>query len=251
MMIYILFTIFTLSIGSLLNVVTVRLPGMLQTDCDYNLFWPRSFCPICKTQIHAKHNIPLISFFWLRRKCAYCKGLISWRYPAIELISCLVAYIALWKFGVNLTFFCSLLFIWITIAIIVIDYEHQIIPDILALPLLWIGLLANTQNIFVDISSAVFGAVAAYIFLWIFIKLFYLITGKIGMGHGDFKLFAAFGAWFGLEQLPKILFLAALIGTIGGLIWLYAHKKKLDSRIPFGPFLCLSGLMHLFLDLTG
>ena len=204
-----LFTSLTLAIGSLLNVVIIRLPVMLQSNCNYNLFWPRSFCPDCQTQIKAIHNLPVISFFWLHRQCHACKHAISWRYPIVELLSCIASYITLWHFGWNLYLICSLIFIWFMIAIIVIDYEHQLIPDSLALSLLWIGLFINTHNVFTDSSSAIVGAITAYGFLWIFIKLFYLITGKIGMGHGDFKLFAALGAWFGVNTLPMLLFLAA------------------------------------------
>ena len=261
---WILLIFFFLSVGSLLNVVIYRLPLMLNTEwlkecccllkigpvtpghAPINLFWPRSFCPACNTQIKNHHNIPILSFLLLHGRCAYCKATIHWQYPLVELITCLLSLLALWWFGPTWTGAFSLLFIWLLIPITVIDYKHQLLPDSLSLGLLWLGLIANTQQLFTSLPNAVLSAVAGYLSLWLFIKLFYLLTGKIGMGNGDFKLFAAFGAWFGWQQLPLILLLASLVGSIYGAAFLTFTKQGKETPIPFGPFLCFAGLISLF-----
>ena len=153
---------------------------------------------------------------------------------------------AIWWFGPTWTSAFSLLFIWLLIPITVIDYKHQLLPDSLSLGLLWLGLIANTQQLFTTLPNAVLSAAAGYLSLWLFIKLFYLLTGKIGMGNGDFKLFAAFGAWFGWQQLPLILLLASLVGSIYGAAFLTFTKQGKETPIPFGPFLCFAGLISLF-----
>ncbi len=257
-------TLLFLSIGSLLNVISYRLPLMLNKEwlkecCSLlklssittdkkplNLFFPRSFCPSCNTQLKSYHNIPLLSYLALKGQCAYCKTSIHWQYPLVELITCMLSLLTVWWFGISLTAAFSLLFIWLLIPITIIDYNYQLLPDSLSLSLLWLGLIANTQHLFTPLPNAVLSAVAAYLSLWLFIKLFYLITGKQGMGNGDFKLFAAFGAWFGWTQLPLILLLASLIGSIYGIIYLKITKKTKETPIPFGPFLSLAGLVSLF-----
>lgn len=259
---YFLLALFTLAIGSLLNVIIYRLPAMLHAclmnECrnlvnlaeessnSINLFLPRSFCPTCKKTIPAKYNIPLLSYLFLRGRCKYCKQPISLRYPLVETLCCLLSLLASWYFGFSLSLIFILLFIWILIALFFIDLEQQLLPDSLTLGLLWLGLLANTQSLFTSLPIAVLSAAGAYLVLWLFIKLFYLFTGKIGMGNGDFKLFAAFGAWFGWTQLPLILLFASLTGAITGLIYLKTQGKNKDTPIPFGPFLCLAGLVSLF-----
>lgn len=262
-LIYTLIAIFSLAIGSLLNVIIYRLPLMMKADwlaeCQcllgqapsieppmVNLFFPRSFCTACKKTITAFHNIPVLSYLFLRGRCGHCQHPISLRYPLIELSSALLAMFAYQHFGFTLVFLFALLFIWLLICLFFIDIDHQLLPDTLTISLLWLGLIANTQSLFTSLPNAVYSACGAYLFLWLFIKLFYLITGKIGMGHGDFKLFAAFGAWFGWTQLPLILVLASITGAITGLIYLKRSKQTHDTPIPFGPFLCTAGFIALF-----
>lgn len=259
---YGLLAIFALAIGSLLNVIIYRLPLMIEAELrqDYaqinnlpepnesavNLFFPRSFCPTCKTTIPARFNIPILGYLLLRGRCCKCKAQISLRYPFVEFISCFLALFAAWHFGFTLTLFFALLFIWTLIPLFFIDLEHQLLPDSLTLGLLWLGLIANRQNLFTSLSDAVISAATAYLCLWLFIQLYYLIRGKIGMGNGDFKLYAAFGAWFGWLQLPFILLLASLTGAITGILYLKIQEKTQETPIPFGPFLCIAGLISLF-----
>lgn len=263
LLMYFLVALFSLMVGSLLNVIIYRLPLMLKAawieQCNelmnpnnpvlvekINLFYPRSFCPNCKEMVRSWQNIPLISFLFLRGKCAYCKHPIPKRYPFVELLTALLSVYTAWHFGFQLQFLFAVVFIWIMICLIFIDFDHQLLPDHLTLILLWLGLIANTQNLFTTLPDAVLSAAGAYLFLWLFIKLFYLVTGKVGMGHGDFKLFAAFGAWFGWTQLPLILLLSSLTGAIVGIIYLKLSRKSKDTTIPFGPFLCMAGIISLF-----
>lgn len=261
--IYLAIGLLSLSVGSLLNVVIYRLPIMLQNEwkqqcCELlslkdetknkqiNLFFPRSFCPHCGNLVTAWQNIPILSYFLLRGRCYQCKAPISMRYPLIELLTLSLSLFASWHFGFTLQLPFILLAIWLLISLIFIDLDHQLLPDTLTLSLLWIGLIANTQNLFTTLPIAVLSAAGAYIGLWLFIKLFYLITGKIGMGHGDFKLFAAFGAWFGWVFLPLILLLSSITGAIIGLIYLRINNKSHETTIPFGPFLCVAALISMF-----
>ena len=259
---YVFLGLFSLAVGSLLNVVIHRLPLMLQkewrVECrllldlpeapekSVNLFFPRSFCPQCLKLIYAWQNIPILSFIFLRGRCHHCKHPIFWRYPLVEVLCMGLSLIAAWFFGFNATLVFACLFIWLLIPLCFIDLQHQILPDSLNLSLLWLGLIANTQSLFTTLPNAVLSAAGAYTGLWLFIKLFYLLTGKIGMGHGDFKLFAAFGAWFGWTQLPLILITASLSGAIVGIIYLKTTAKPHQTPIPFGPFLCIAGLLALF-----
>ena len=260
--VYILLAVFALIVGSFLNVLIYRVPLMLQrewrVECrellqlpaepedNINLFYPRSFCPQCKKLIHAWQNIPLFSYIFLRGRCGQCNLSIPLRYPLVEVLCMGLSVMAAWVFGFNPTLIFALLFIWILIGLCFIDLQHQILPDSLCLSLLWLGLIANTQSLFTSLPDAVLSAAGAYLSLWLLIKLFYLCTGKIGMGNGDFKLFAAFGAWFGWLQLPFILLLASLSGAIIGLIYLKTSGKTHETPIPFGPFLCFSGLVSLY-----
>ncbi|MDX1836865.1 prepilin peptidase [Legionella taurinensis] len=260
---YVFIGILSLLVGSLLNVVIYRLPLMLRAEFlrDYqeltnqesreekpsiNLFLPRSFCPACQNTVKARHNIPLVSYLWLRGKCAYCGHPISKRYPLVELVTLLLSLAAMWHFGLTLHLPFVLLFIWLLIPMFFIDLDHQLLPDSLTLGLLWLGLLANTANLFTPLPIAVLSAAGAYLVLWLFIQLFYLVTGKVGMGNGDFKLFAAFGAWLGWTQLPLILLLASISGAVIGSIYLRLQQKGSETPIAFGPFLCIAGLISLF-----
>ncbi|KTD62717.1 prepilin peptidase [Legionella shakespearei] len=260
---YLFIMLLSLAVGSLLNVVIYRLPLMLHNEwkeqcCELlaieakeekqkiNLFFPRSFCPACKHMVKAWQNIPVLSYLFLRGRCANCKTSIPLRYPLIELMTMLLSLYASWHFGFTIQLLFVLLFIWILIPLIFIDLEHQILPDTLTLSLLWLGLIANTQGLFTPLSVAVLSSAGAYAGLWLFIKLFYLITGKIGMGHGDFKLYAAFGAWFGWMYLPLILLISSISGAVIGVIYLHFSKQSKDTTIPFGPFLCIAGLISMF-----
>lgn len=260
---YVFIGILSLLVGSLLNVVIYRLPIMLRAEFlrDYqeltnqtshekkpplNLFLPRSFCQACQNTVKARHNIPIISYLWLRGKCAYCGHPISKRYPLVESVTLLLSLAAMWHFGLTLHLPFVLLFIWLLIPMFFIDLDHQLLPDSLTLGLLWLGLLANTANLFTPLPIAVLSAAGAYLILWLFIQLFYLVTGKVGMGNGDFKLFAAFGAWLGWTQLPLILLLASISGAIIGSIYLRLQQKGSETPIAFGPFLCIAGLISLF-----
>lgn len=259
---YTFLALLSLCVGSLLNVIILRLPKLLknqwQNDCEclldlpitphenINLFLPRSFCPTCKTTIKSYYNIPLLSYLWLRGKCASCQHKISLRYPFIEALTMCLSLYAAWHFGITLTLIFALLFIWLLITLFFIDYDEQLLPDSLTLGLLWTGLIANTQQLFTSLNDAVFCAAVAYTSLWLLIQIYYLITGKRGMGHGDFKLLAALGAWFGSFILPFILLLASFCGAFFGIIYLKSQQKHRDTPIAFGPFLCLAGIVALF-----
>lgn len=259
---YIFLALLALAVGSFLNVVIYRLPLMLRSEwlneCEcllnlpssspskINLFLPRSFCPACNKTIKAIHNIPLLSYLFLRGHCAYCNVPVAMRYPLVEILTAVLSLFAAWAFGFTVTLIFALLFIWLLICLFFIDCDLQLLPDSLTLSLLWLGLLANTQHLFTSLHNAVFSAVVAYLSLWFLIKLFYLLTGKIGMGNGDFKLFAAFGAWFGWTLLPLILLFSSLTGAIIGIIYLRQQNQTKDTPIAFGPFLCLAGVVALF-----
>ncbi|HRD68638.1 MAG TPA: A24 family peptidase [Legionella sp.] len=259
---YLLLGLVSLAIGSLLNLVIYRLPIMLKYEwrqqCQellaldstreqsINLFYPRSFCPKCKSMIKAWQNIPLLSYFILKGRCNQCNTTISIRYPLIELFTFLVSLFATWHFGFTLQLPFALLAIWLLIAMFFIDLDHQLLPDSLTLGLLWVGLIANSMDLFTALPVAVLSAAGAYLSIWSFIKIYYLISGKIGMGHGDFKLFAALGAWFGWAYLPLILLVSSISGVLIGILYLRAVNKTKETPIPFGPFLCISGLITLF-----
>ncbi len=261
--IYLSIAILSLCVGSLLNVIIYRLPLMLEADwkaqcCELlqcapvnrkekiNLFFPRSFCPQCKQTVAFWCNIPLLSYLILKGKCYHCHHSIGIRYPLIESLTVLVSLYAAWHCGLTVSLLYILPALWTLIVLIFIDWDHQILPDCLTLSLLWLGLIANTNHLFTSLPDAVFSAAGAYFFLWIFIRIFYLITGKIGMGNGDFKLYAAFGAWFGWQCLPFILLIASITGAIAGLILIKISKGNKETPIPFGPFLGLSGIIYLF-----
>ncbi|MCX7116562.1 MAG: A24 family peptidase [Legionellales bacterium] len=259
---YVFFALFCLAMGSLLNVIIYRLPLMLQaewaSECrtilllpevessKINLFYPRSFCPACEKQIPFWHNIPLLSYCLLRGRCRQCHQSIPLRYPFVEALTLVLSLSAAHLFGFHVSLIFILLFIWLLICLSMIDLTHQLLPDQLTYALLWLGLIVNTQHLFTSLPNAVLSAVGAYVALWLFIKLFFLIRKKVGMGHGDFKLFAAFGAWFGWTQLPLILLISSLLGAVTGVVYLKATKKTTDTPIPFGPFLCVAGLTSLF-----
>lgn len=254
---WIILSLFSLCIGSFLNVVIYRLPIMLRYQWEehcaelnqttipshppMNLFLPRSHCTHCKKIIPWYRNIPIISFFLAKGRCFFCHAKISSQYPLVELITMILGWILAALIGFNLTFLWMFLLTCLLIPIAVIDLKYQIIPDSLNYFIIWSGLLSNIGGTFVSIEQAVIGAVVGYLCLYLFIHTYALLTGKFGMGHGDFKLFAGFGAWFGALALPYILVLASFIGAISGLIYLSINQKHKDTPIPFAPFLCFSG----------
>lgn len=253
--------IFGLLIGSFLNVVIYRVPKMMQREVDnyvaehtgqelphqdvFNLMLPRSACPHCGHQISALENIPVLSFIVLRGRCAECKAPISTRYPLVELLTAFISFGCIWHFGPGLAGLYSLIFAYFLIALALIDFDTQFLPDNLTLPLLWVGLLVNTQGVFCSLNEAVLGAAIGYGLLWIVYWVFKLVTGKEGMGYGDFKLLAALGAWCGWTLLPAIILFSSLAGAIIGigLIWFRKHDRAIP--IPFGPYLAIAGLVML------
>lgn len=250
-----------LIVGSFLNVVIHRLPVMLERSwreqCDelagktpqpgerYDLLAPRSRCPACGHRISALENIPLVSFVLLGGKCAGCGKPISRRYPAVELVTGVLSAVVAWHFGPTVAAVGALLLTWGLIALTVIDYDHQLLPDNITLPLLWLGLAFNLGAVYVPLHSAVIGAMAGYLSLWLVYQLFKVVTGREGMGYGDFKLFAAFGAWLGWQQLPLIILLSSFVGAIVGLGGILILGRDRSVPIPFGPFLCIAGWIAL------
>ncbi len=257
-----LFAVIGLMVGSFLNVVIHRLPKMLERgwlqQCadlngkttenapSYNLLVPRSACPHCGHKIGALENIPLISYLLLRGKCRGCGVAISARYPIVEALSGLLSAYAAWHFGFGLVALAALLFIWALLALTFIDADTQLLPDDITLPLLWLGLLFNLSGTFVDLPSAVIGAVAGYLTLWAVYWLFKLATGKDGMGYGDFKLLAAIGAWLGWQMLLLVILLSSLVGAVVGITLIVAARHGRNIPIPFGPYLAGGGLIALF-----
>ena len=251
-----------LCVGSFLNVVIHRLPRMLelgwQAQCAelrgeepaaapaYNLAVPRSACPACGHRITALENIPVVSWLILRRRCSACKAPISARYPAVEVVAGLLGAYAIWHFGATAKGASACLLLWTLLALTFIDFDTQLLPDNLTLPLIWAGLIVNLQGTFAPIATAVIGAVAGYLFLWTIYWLFKLIRGKEGMGYGDFKLLAALGAWLGWQMLPLIVLLSSVVGAAIG-VALIAFKGR-DHNVPlaFGPYLAIAGVIALF-----
>jgi leader peptidase (prepilin peptidase)/N-methyltransferase len=256
-----------LAIGSFLNVVIYRLPIMLERQwreqCTeygatavpaqtFNLLVPRSACPACSTPIAAWHNIPLISWLFLGARCAHCGAAISIRYPLIEALTGLLSAAVAWRFGFGWPAFAALALTWSLIALTFIDSDHQLLPDSLTLPLLWGGLCVSlfgaataTTAIPVDVRSSLIGAIAGYLSLWSVYHLFRLVTGKEGMGYGDFKLFAALGAWLGWQLLLPVILLAASAGALIGLTLIAVRRHERSMPIPFGPFLAAAGWLML------
>lgn len=258
------FGVVGLCVGSFLNVVIHRLPKMLEhgwrAQCAelsgqpppegarYNLITPRSQCPTCGHLIAAYENIPLASYLFLRGRCSACHAPISRRYPLVELLTCALTVAAVVRFGATPSALAASLLLWSLIALTFIDFDTQLLPDNITLPLLWTGLLANVAGLLpgVTLRDAVIGAIAGYLALWTIYWLFKLIRGKEGMGYGDFKLLAALGAWLGWQMLPLIVLLSSVVGAVIGL-GLVAFKGR-DHQIPlaFGPYLAIAGAIALF-----
>jgi leader peptidase (prepilin peptidase) / N-methyltransferase len=251
-----------LLIGSFLNVVVYRLPIMMQRDwreqalevleltaepqtATFNLVMPNSSCPHCAHEIKPWENIPVISFLFLRGKCSSCKSPISMRYPLVELACGLLSAFIAWHFGFTWQAGAMLLLTWGLLAMSLIDVDHQLLPDSLVLPLLWLGLIANSFGLFTSLEDALWGAIAGYLSLWSVYWLFKLVTGKEGMGYGDFKLLAMLGAWGGWQVLPLTILLSSLVGAVLGLIMLRLRNAEASTPIPFGPYLAIAGWIAL------
>lgn len=250
--------LFGLSVGSFLNVVIYRLPIMLEnewrSDCKnfleleadkdqpvFNLAKPDSRCPHCNHKIRIWENIPVISYLILRGKCSSCRAPISIQYPVIETVTAILSVLVAIKFGVTVETLLGLIFTWALISLTMIDAQTQLLPDNITLPLLWLGMLINTSELYTDLESSVFGAALGYLALWSIYKLFKLVTGKEGMGYGDFKLLAALGAWMGWAMLPQIILLSSLVGAIIGISMIVFSKHDKSVPIPFGPYLAIAG----------
>lgn len=256
--------LFGLLVGSFLNVVIYRTPVILnrlwQRDCldllgrapghetppeTFNLVTPRSRCPHCGHAITVLENIPVLSYLWLRGKCSACGKPISLRYPAIELLSAILAGVTAWHFGWGAAGFAAIVLTWALIALAFIDIDHQLLPDVIVLPFLWAGLLVNLFSTFVPLPAAVIGAAAGYLSLWLVFHLFKLVTGKEGMGYGDFKLLALFGAWLGWQSLPLIILLSSVIGALVGIGLIVFQGRDRAQPLPFGPYLAAAGWVAL------
>ena len=254
-----------LLVGSFLNVVIYRLPAMLDRDwraqCNallhpdapadtdttrFNLVVPRSRCRECQHPIGALENIPILSYLVLRGRCRACRTRISPRYPVVEAAAAIFAAGAAVHFGFSPQAFAAMLLLWTLLALSVIDIDHQLLPDNMTLPLVWAGLLVNYFGVFVPLGTAVIGAMAGYLSLWLLFHGFKLLTGKEGMGYGDFKLFAAAGAWLGWQQLPLIILLASFVGAIVGIGFIVIKGRDRRLPIPFGPFICAGIVIALF-----
>jgi leader peptidase (prepilin peptidase)/N-methyltransferase len=220
-------------------------PAPQADAAPFNLIRPRSACPSCKTPIKARHNLPVLGWLWLRGRCAACQAAIPARYPVVEAGTGLLSGFVVWTFGLSPEAIAALLLTWSLIALAVIDLDHHLLPDAITLPLLWAGLLVNLGGLFTDLASAVLGAVAGYLSLWAVYHLFRLVTGKEGMGHGDFKMLAMFGAWLGWQLLPLVILLSSLVGAAVGIALIVSGRHARGVPIPFGPFLALAGWIAL------
>jgi len=251
-----------LCVGSFLNVVIHRVPRMMEREwreqcaelegrdvpaaARYNLVVPRSGCPGCGRAIRAHENIPVLSWLWLRGKCAGCGMRIGLRYPIVELAGGAIAAYAASRYGFTLAAAGAMLFVWVLLALALIDYDTQYLPDDLTLPLLWAGLAFSLGGGFVPLHAAVAGAIAGYLVLWLVYWGFKLATGKEGMGYGDFKLLAAIGAWLGWSALPLVILLSSFVGAAIGIGMVLAGRHRREMPMPFGPYLAAAGAIALF-----
>ncbi len=261
-LLYLCVGVLGLIVGSFFNVVILRLPKMLeqewQAQCadmmgqevsskeeNITLSTPASTCPKCGHKIKPWENIPVVSYLVLRGKCSSCKTSISPRYPIIELVTAILAAIVICQFELSWIGLAAVVFTWMLLILTMIDFDTQLLPDSITLPLLWIGLLVNINGSFVSLSEAVWGAVIGYLALWSVYHLFRILTGKEGMGYGDFKLLAALGAWLGWKMLPLIILLSSLVGAVVGLGLIAILGRDKNIPIPFGPYLAAAGWIAL------
>ena len=264
-------TVLGLLVGSFLNVVIYRLPLIVerewQDECSringeatagqaeppLGLIRPGSRCPHCGHRIGVLENIPVLSYLWLKGRCSECRTPISPRYPLIELITALLSAIVAWHFGFGLQAACALLLTWALIPLSMIDYDHQILPDAITLPFLWLGLTLSLYPVFADSHASIIGAMAGYLSLWAVYQLFRILTGKEGMGYGDFKLLAMLGAWMGWQALAVIVLLSTVVGAFFGILLMVLKGRDHQQPIPFGPYLAAAGWIALLWgeDITG
>ena len=253
-----------LIVGSFLNVVIYRLPKMMQQDwhdqcCDLleiknekgkeqqniNLVFPGSSCPVCQHKITALENIPVISYLYLKGRCKSCKAKISPQYPLIEILTGLTTAYITWHFGFSLQSLFAVLLTWALICLSVIDLEHSLLPDDITLPFMWLGLACNIFGVFTDITSSLIGAMLGYSILWLIFMSFKVVTGKEGMGYGDFKLLALLGAWLGWQSLPLIILLSSIAASLIGIIMIIFRGRDKSAAFPFGPYLAIAGWITL------
>jgi leader peptidase (prepilin peptidase) / N-methyltransferase len=252
-----------LLVGSFLNVVIYRLPVMMQKswrkECSeyleldfdstltepFNLVLPLSRCPSCNMAIKPYHNIPVFSYLFLGGKCANCSNPISKRYPIIEALTAITSTIIAWHFGFSPQVGFALLLTWSLIALSFIDIDHHLLPDSITLPVLWLGLFLSIFDLFIDSHDSIIGAVAGYLTLWSVFHVFKLLTGKEGMGYGDFKLLSLFGAWLGWQSLPVIILLSSFVGAVVGISMIIFSRHDRNTPIPFGPYLAAAGWIAL------
>ena len=254
------FVFFSLLLGGFFTVLIYRLPLILQQQWTrnyqkffdkenslqlnkktFNMFLPFSHCPNCHESLTFLQKIPLLSYFFLRRKCAYCQIKISFCYPLIEFLTLITSLIVIERFGISAQAFAALILTWGLLVLAFIDFEYKVLPDIIIFPLLWCGLISNLYRLFVSPEEAILGACFAYLFLYILAKCYQAIIKIEAMGEGDFKCFALLGAWLGIKDLPYILFIAAVAGSIIGIVLYLSNKGSLRKGIAFGPYLALSG----------
>jgi leader peptidase (prepilin peptidase)/N-methyltransferase len=252
-----------LLVGSFLNVVIYRLPLMMQqnwrkecsdylqlpgeqyTSEPFNLALPPSRCPHCQAPIKAYQNIPVVSYLFLGGKCAHCKTAISLRYPFVEAFTGIISLIVAIHFGYGPQTFFALALSWSLIALSFIDFDHHLLPDSITLPLVWLGLFLSLFSLYTDAHASIIGAISGYLTLWTVYQLFKLATGKEGMGYGDFKLLAVFGAWLGWQYLPIIILLSSLLGALVGILMIITARQDRHQPIPFGPYLAIAGWIAL------
>ena len=252
-----------LIVGSFLNVVIHRLPimmerawlrqsrEMLDPDAEqaaeptFNLILPHSHCPHCNAEIKAWQNLPIISYLLLKGRCGHCREKISLRYPAVEMLTAVLSAVVAWHFGFDWEAGAMLVLTWTLISLSLIDADTQLLPDAIVLPMLWLGLIANSFTLFTDLQIALWGAVAGYLSLWLVFWAFKLATGKEGMGYGDFKLLAMLGAWGGWQILPLTILLSSLVGAILGIVILKSRGQSNATPLPFGPYLAIAGWIAL------
>jgi leader peptidase (prepilin peptidase)/N-methyltransferase len=251
-----------LMVGSFLNVVIYRVPVMMERDwkaqCQeymgqaptetervFGLAKPRSTCPHCGHAIRFYENVPILSYLWLRGKCSSCQHSISLRYPLIELLTAVLSAVIAWHFGYDWQTAAALLLTWALVALSMIDVDHQLLPDSITLPFLWLGLTLSLFPVFADTRSSLIGALAGYLSLWTIYQLFRLLTGKEGMGFGDFKLLALLGAWMGWQSLPIIVLLSSAVGAVLGGTMIAVQGRDRLQPIPFGPYLAIAGWITL------
>lgn len=262
---YLTIAVLGLTVGSFLNVVIYRLPVIMEREFKeaylshfhpeqmqqaekqprFNLAVPGSTCPKCGHHIKAWENIPVISWLWLKAKCSQCQTAISIRYPAVEFATAALSLLIAFHFGITLQTAAALILLWSLIALTFIDIDKMLLPDQITLPLMWLGLLLSLTNVFVTPLDAILGAALGYLSLWSLYWAFKLLTGKEGMGYGDFKLLAALGAWTGYGHLPVIIIMSSFVGAILGIAMIMFNGKKQGQAIPFGPYLAIAGLITL------